>query len=920
MPQPRLASHDAAPGADAPGAGPEIVVVDARVPDVAAVRQAALERGAEVLVLDGDRDGVEQIAAFLDGRSDVAALHVVSHGGDGYVTLGNTVLGEQTAAYYGEALGRIGAALGDGGDLLLYGCDVAASAAGEAFVGTVAALTGADVAASSNRTGAAEAGGDWVLEHGHGAVDAASLDASAMAGTLATYTVTNTNDAGAGSLRQAIVDANAAGGTNTIVFDAGVTGTITLAADLPTIDHALTVTGPGARTLAIDGQDTHSIFVFSDGNVGVDQDVAVSGLTLRDGLRPLGGAVYSQEALTVSGVTFYSNRASNNGGALAQGRGTVTVSDSLFHGNSSTGGSGGALYLGGAGSTGWTLSNTTIYDNSVAGANVGGGIYALNVAGTINNSTIAGNTANSGGGIRLSNPGTITLNSTILADNTATGGTGHDIAGTGTFTASSSLIEQTAGGTIVDNGGNITGSDPGLQALANNGGPVNTLAILASSHAYNAGSNPAALATDGRGAGFDRVSGGAPDMGAFELQIAESTPDPGSSGQLTVTRTLIDGGASVQISMVNETTSEACATLLSPAASGAQFDACAPSAGSLTAQGPTAAEAAGTAATTFGTLLAGTSVAGAASMSAAAATAFAEASATSFVTLRAGLVLENRIADTPFTFTGASSATGAEVVIVDTAQLSPGNPVQVDQADIVGFVGTGTLTGGAGAAYVVADDAAQTLSAGSAADTVFGGGGTDIVLGNTGADVLLGNTGADTVFGGQDADIVFGGQGGDVVFGNLGADVLHGNVAADTVFGGQGRDVVLGNTGDDLLYGNLGNDGLYGGQDDDALHGGAGDDTLDGGLGDDTMEGGDGADLFAVSAGTDRVLDFATGSDRIAAAADVNGTGIASAVDLLARAADDGAGNTVIDLGDGFQLTLAGVAAGDLATGDVLIV
>lgn len=522
---PQLGTLDAdppAPQPSVPSTKVEIVVIDARVPDVAAVRQAALDRGAEVLMLDGDRDGVEQIAQFLDGRSGVDALHVVSHGGDGYVALGSTVLGGQTADWYADQLAQIGGALSEDGDILLYGCDVAASGDGEAFVAKLAALAGADVAASSDRTGAADAGGDWELEHIDGLVDAASLAATGMAGALATFTVTNTNDSGAGSLRQAIIDANAAGGTNDIAFDAGVTGTITLASNLPTIDHALTIAGPGARSLAVDGQDSFSIFVFNDGNVGVAQTVAVSGLTLQNGLRTLGGAIYSQEALTVSAVNFYSNRASNNGGALAQGRGTVTVENALFNANSSTSGSGGALYLGGGGSTSWSIRNTTIYNNSVVGANVGGGIYAINVAGTIYNSTISNNTANSGGGIRLTNPGTISLQSSIVANNTATGGTGHDLAGTGTFTVASSLIETTAGATITDNGGNVTGTDPGLQALANNGGDVNTMAILSTSAAFDTGSNPANLSTDGRGSGFARNSGDAPDMGAYELQVVSS--------------------------------------------------------------------------------------------------------------------------------------------------------------------------------------------------------------------------------------------------------------------------------------------------------------------------------------------------------------------------------------------------------------
>jgi len=504
----------------------EIVVIDARVPDVAAVRQAALERGAEVLVLDGNGDGVRQIADFLAGREGVDALHIVSHGGDGYVVLGSTVLGGDTASFHAGELGRIGDALGGDGDILLYGCDVAASGDGQAFVARLAELTGADVAASTDRTGAADAGGDWDLEHAQGVIDTAALQATAMEGALATFAVTNTNDSGAGSLRQAILDANASAGADVIVFDAGVTGTITLASDLPTITESLTITGPGARVLAISGDDTHGIFNITDGNAGTFQTVSISGLTLRDGLNTgvadSGGAIANHENLTVDSVYFLSNSADGRGGALYTTTGTLSVSNSLFVGNASNGERGGAIVSFGN----WSVRNSTFTQNS---GSAGGAISAESGTGTIYNTTIAGNNAtiNGGGLFILGGTGaTVSIFSTIIADNTS-GVASPDLgnqAGNTTLHSTNSLVENTTGTNFTTSTNTVTGVDPGLQALANNGGAVNTMAIFSTSAAFNTGSNPLGLTTDGRGAGFARISSNHTDMGAYEMQVEDSRP------------------------------------------------------------------------------------------------------------------------------------------------------------------------------------------------------------------------------------------------------------------------------------------------------------------------------------------------------------------------------------------------------------
>lgn len=94
--------------------------------------------------------------------------------------------------------------------------------------------------------------------------------------SAATFTVINLNDSGPGSLRQAILDANANPGTDTIEFGAGVTGTITLMSIFQQVTGDLTITGPGAVVLTVSGNSSLRIF-----NIAPGVTASISGLTIR---------------------------------------------------------------------------------------------------------------------------------------------------------------------------------------------------------------------------------------------------------------------------------------------------------------------------------------------------------------------------------------------------------------------------------------------------------------------------------------------------------------------------------------------------------------------------------------------------------------------------------------------------------------
>jgi hypothetical protein len=156
-------------------ASPQIVFVDPAVPDSEAlVRALSLpnEFNGQVVYLDGNRNGVEQITEVLANYQDLGAIHILSHGASGSLMLGNALLDARTVQDYADQLRDWGAALTEEGDLLLYGCSVADGAAGVSFLDGLSTLIGADIAASDDPTGSTALQGDWDLEFRRGVVEA----------------------------------------------------------------------------------------------------------------------------------------------------------------------------------------------------------------------------------------------------------------------------------------------------------------------------------------------------------------------------------------------------------------------------------------------------------------------------------------------------------------------------------------------------------------------------------------------------------------------------------------------------------------------------------------------------------------------------------------------------------------------------
>ncbi|MBD2005175.1 MULTISPECIES: DUF4347 domain-containing protein [Cyanophyceae] len=151
-------------------ANKQIVFIDATVADKESL-VAGVKPGTEVIILDSTRDGVAQITEVLANRSDIASVHIVSHGAEGSLQLGASAVNSDNLQAYSNSLQQWTSALTADADILLYGCDVASGGSGEAFVQQLSQLTGADVAASDDLTGSAVKGGDWDLEVKTGAIE-----------------------------------------------------------------------------------------------------------------------------------------------------------------------------------------------------------------------------------------------------------------------------------------------------------------------------------------------------------------------------------------------------------------------------------------------------------------------------------------------------------------------------------------------------------------------------------------------------------------------------------------------------------------------------------------------------------------------------------------------------------------------------
>jgi len=336
----------------------------------------------------------------------------------------------------------------------------------------------------------------------------------------ATVTVQNGNDSGAGSLRDAITNANSG---DTIKFDPALNGqTIQLSSGQIVILKSITLQGPGANVLTVKniagaGQ-FNAIFRVASGVTAA----SISGLTITGGSAEFGGGIFNDGALALANCTISANSSVWGGGIWNSNGATVrltgcTVSANTTSPSGGTDSFGGGIWNDKGGAA--TLTNCTISGNS---ATTAGGAIGTNGTVTLTNCTISANSASAGGGIATN--GTVTIGNTIVAGNAANSGPDVLVGDGSVSSQGSNLIGKTDGSTGWV-GGDITGTiaaprDPKLASLADNGGPTQTMALLPGSPAIDKGDDSvlATVTTDQRGTGFPRKSGFRVDIGAYEVQ------------------------------------------------------------------------------------------------------------------------------------------------------------------------------------------------------------------------------------------------------------------------------------------------------------------------------------------------------------------------------------------------------------------
>ncbi len=246
---------------------------------------------------------------------------------------------------------------------------------------------------------------------------------------LTTFTVTNTDDSGPGSLRQAIIDAAFMFGDDVIVFDPGVTGTIALTSGPLRIGGTasvggLRIEGPGADVLTIDGGDAQRLLTMITTSFTFLNPVEIAGLTFTGGASDeSGGAILlgPNSDLTLTDVAVVGNQADGDGGAIfARSGSELTIVGSTISGNTA-GGSGGGIRVG-------RYAEITILESTVSGnvaGDRGGGLFndrnEINVEAT----TVSGNRAEVHGG-GIANEGSLLaiVDSTISGNSAAKRGGG----------------------------------------------------------------------------------------------------------------------------------------------------------------------------------------------------------------------------------------------------------------------------------------------------------------------------------------------------------------------------------------------------------------------------------------------------------------------------------------------------------------
>lgn len=508
--------------------GKSVVFVDSRVKDAGSLLQGVAP-GTEVVQLDATKDGLQQIADYLDSHQGVSSVQIIAHGNAGDLWLGNSYLSADNVQARSEVLAQIGQDMNAGGDILIYGCYTAEGDRGLSLVNSLAQLTGRDVAASDDRTGL---GGDWDLEIATGNIESANvLSTNAMSEYqwgLATWTATNNLNSGVGSLRAALLSAQ---NGDIVTFNNTMTVALT---QVLVVDKNITIDGDlnndNVADVTLDGQYRTQIMQVTSGTTAtLDGLVITRGMVAGNGgnggddaLVSQGGGIYNAGTLTLRNVTVTANAASGGGGG-----GGVTPQ---YAGG---GGGGGGAITGGTGGKGGDTLNSTGSNGTPGQGGAGGGFF--NIGGRGGSTTggaggaaypgystgSAGGTASSGGLSIGGGGGGDGYNEIGGAGGGAVGGIYNDTGATLRIIGNSTISNNVGAG-----GGGGGGGAGGSYLHAGGAGGVGVGAIWNKGSILITAANFAALAGNVGGSGVGGTSAGS--AGVSPASVANVYGDGGT--------------------------------------------------------------------------------------------------------------------------------------------------------------------------------------------------------------------------------------------------------------------------------------------------------------------------------------------------------------------------------------------------------
>ncbi|MGG6296180.1 DUF4347 domain-containing protein [Leptolyngbya sp. AN02str] len=872
----------------------------------------AVREHVTVVVLEPNQCGIGQISSILATYRDLHSVHVLTHGQPGRLQLGSTALTHTSLGEHATAIAQWSHALAPQAEILLYGCNVAATAEGINFIHHLAELTGAAIAASSTLVGAASLGGNWELDYSTRPITTALAfqeeAIASYAGVLATafpnllyanvgnvlYTLdtatgqatqVGTLVAGSAAIARESVTGrvyyitNASGGgnpagtvaywdptteTNTVLSQSGQTSFVKLAQAPNGTIYAATLGSAELFTVNADTGAISTVGTITGGTPTFPNPPGTGDMAFDPN---------DPNSLIIS--TYFDNpNVAGTTITLQLYRVNLTTLQATYIGDT------GLVGNDGAGSLAFG-SDGQLYVTSPDGdGNVGSGennLYRINL--TNGQPTFIAQTlnANGGGTLRFNDFGSLPTPTPTIdievtsSDNTTTVTPGQQVTYTITITNNSTELD------VINIPVNVT-LPPGIINITLNGNPATnnitteipgpltpgqstTITVIGTvDPTINPNTTPPTTLTTTVTVppipGINEPNSGDNTVTDVNTLVPAGTNQPPVTNN---TSAEVTPGAPVQIPGIsasdpnNDTITSFTIVQLPPTAQGQLFIGNPSQPGAIAITNPNTVITAAQANQLF----------------------FQPA---------------NGFTGATFTYTATDNRGGTDLTPATvTLSLSDGQCLPGE-----------VINGTANNDSLVGTNNRDTISGFAGNDTIFGGGCPDLINGGDGNDLLRGDSGSDTILGGTGNDIIFAGIGNDVILGEAGNDRIGGGDGNDSIQGGIGQDTLFGFGGNDTLFGGADNDILRGGDGADILQGDAGNDTILGEAGNDVIRGEDGDDLLQSGAGNDTIF-AGLGNDVI-----------------LGEAGNDfiggGDGNDFIRGGDGLD-TLFGLGGNDTLFG-----